>query len=125
MLPAILIILVVFIIAEVLFPLFRYLVPRFYLVVGDSMYPTMSEGDVVMGFKPCPTKLLENGRIYGYRLPYDEKKWVIKRLMYQTGDKCFFLGDNSGDSIDSKDYGLVDRSKIMFEVYWHKDMQRG
>ena len=123
MLPAILIIVVVFIIAEVLFPFFRYIVPRFYLVMGDSMYPTLAEGDVVMGLKPRPTQLLENGGIYGYQLPLDEKKWVIKRLIYQTGDKCFFLGDNSNNSIDSRDYGLVDRSKIMFEVVWYKDMR--
>ena len=121
----ILTVLIVFFIAEVLFPLFRYIIPRFYLVMGDSMHPTLSEGDVVMGFKQHPTKLLENGRIYGYRLPLDEKKWVIKRLIYQVGNECFFQGDNPGSSIDSRDYGLVDRNKIMFEVHWHKDMQRG
>ena len=106
------------------FPLFKYIVPRFYLVVGDSMHPTLSEGDVVMGFKPHPNKPLENGRIYGYRLPMDEKKWVIKRLIYHVDGKCHFQGDNFKNSIDSKDYGLVDRNEIMFKVVWHRDMHR-
>ena len=106
-------------------PLVRYLVPRFYLVVGDSMRPALSEGDVVMGFRPHPSKPLKDGGIYGYRLPLDERKWVIKRLMYQVGGKCFFQGDNPGSSIDSREYGMVDRRNVMFEVVWHKNMQGG
>ena len=104
------------------FPLYRYLVPRFYLVVGDSMYPTLSEGDVVMGFRPHPSEPLMDGEIYGYRLPSDEKKWVVKRLVHHRDGKCFFQGDNPCNSVDSRDYGLVDRSEVMFKVYWHKDM---
>ena len=105
--------------------LFRYLVPRFYLVVGESMYPTIMEGDVVMGLKLHPSVPLIKGGVYGYRLPWDMKKWSIKRLSYFVNDKCFFVGDNSDNSIDSREYGFINRENVMFEVVWHKNMQGG
>ena len=117
------VILILLLFAALWLPLFRYLVPRLYLVMGDSMCPTLSEGDVVMGFKPRPDAPLKDSAIYGYRLPWDKNKWVIKRLMHQVGDKCFFQGDNPGNSVDSRDYGLVDRTNVMFEAAWLIDLQ--
>jgi len=104
--------------------LIRYTVPRFYLVCGPSMSPSLVDGQVVVGFKVHPNEPLTNGAIYGYIAPRNKNMWVIKRLAYQEKNGCYFLGDNSQESTDSRDYGLVRRDQIMFEVYWYKGMPR-
>ena len=104
----------------------RYLFPRPYLVVGNSMYPTLKEDMIVLGQKVHKKDDLENGAIYIHRVPDDPKRWVIKRLSYHyaTGESCF-LGDNSEDSRDSRSYGLVNKDLIMSKVIYYKGKQRG
>jgi len=104
--------------------LLKYIAPRLYLVCGHSMLYTLEEDQVVMGFKLMPGEPLKDGRIYGYILPGDDKYWVIKRLAYHEEDRCFFIGDNADNSVDSRDYGLVDRNRIKFVVYWYYGMTR-
>ena len=101
------------------FILLRYIVPRFYIVTGESMIPTLYQNNIVMGLKIHPITPLRKNRIYGYRLPWNKKKWVIKRLTYFQGDECFFEGDNPNNSSDSRNYGLINRKYIKFEVYRH------
>ena len=83
------------------------------------MLPTLCDGDVVLGMKPHPSAPLKTGGVYVYRLPLDRKRWVIKRLAFVEDGKCFFVGDNSDGSADSRDYGLIDRKDVLFEVVWH------
>ena len=100
--------------------LFRYIVPRFYLVCVSSMEDTLEDMQVVMGFKIYPDEPLNISNIYGYKVPGRKKIWLIKRLAHHEGGLCCFLGDNSDDSWDSRHHGLIDRKSIMFEVYWYK-----
>ena len=80
-------------------------------ICGNSMHPTLKDGEFHIGFRPFCRKKLIIGAFYVYQPPYEEGKFVIKRLvaLYKVGNKdyCYFLGDNPSESYDSRQYGLV------------------
>ena len=61
-----------------------------YYVPSGSMLPTIELGD----------RILVNKLAYGFRVPV-------------PADKYYLLGDNRGNSYDSRFFGLVDRSAIL------------
>ena len=85
------------------FPLIR--------VVGDSMFPTYHDGQLLPSMRVARFVPLCDGRVYVFRSP--NGKTVIKRLAYHDKRKCYFLGDNATVSYDSRAYGYVDRKNIV------------
>lgn len=75
-------------------------------VVGRSMLPGLTEGTVVVGAKREP----HIGDIVVARIKGRE---VIKRVKTIEGSGVFLVGDNAGQSTDSRDYGLIKKSDIL------------
>lgn len=80
-------------------------------VCGDSMYPTLKDGDIVIG---CRLFSIKENSIYVFHPPVGEK-YVVKRLTQISPytSKLFFEGDNSDFSYDSRMYGYVSRNKVV------------
>lgn len=79
-------------------------------VCGNSMYPTFSEGDIIITSRIY--KKPELGSVYIYESPYEKGRFVIKRLHCISRAGFYFLGDNPDDSYDSRHYGAVRGSNI-------------
>lgn len=81
-------------------------------IVGNSMYPTLLDGEKKHSrrfFNKFDTPKI--GRIYVYRDPTG--KLVIKRLKMIKDDLCYFVGDNHSMSYDSRYYGFINRKHIV------------
>lgn len=99
------------------------------VVRGDSMLPTLNDGDyVLIDKKP---KAYSMGDICVLIPPDDDNKIVIKRITKIMGldihngksiTNFWFLGDNRNNSYDSRDYGWVNIENIEGRVIkqWKK-----
>lgn len=88
-------------------------------VLGESMYPTLLDGEQVRGVRISHKKPLILNDIYVFRPPYmsGEDKYVVKRLIYiDYKGRLFFQGDNADYSFDSRDYGLVSRDNVVAHI---------
>ena len=94
------------------------------LVCGNSMLPTLVDREVLIMRRVIRKKYIQEGKIYVYLHPY-ENKLVIKRLSeYLEGTKdCFFLGDNPTESYDSRDYGYIKAERIIAVLLWNSKYQ--
>ena len=92
-------------------------------VCGDSMNPTFTDGDIILG---CRLFSLKRRAVYIFHPPVGQK-YVIKRLtqVSPTTNKLFFEGDNPDCSYDSRMYGYVSRDKVVaryiFTIYRRKE----
>lgn len=84
-----------------------------YRVEGDSMLPTLKNGDMVL------VKLTENlqiGDIVVAKHPYRTTP-IIKRITdFSTGGKLFLSGDNPDESSDSRVFGEIDKNDVLGKV---------
>lgn len=81
------------------------------IVSGNSMYPNLKEGDILIA-----TRLfnLKKGSVYIYSREQSPKRYIIKRLDEVLQEKyCYFLGDNPEESYDSRDYGYIKAERII------------
>lgn len=93
-------------------------------ICGNSMYPTMYDGEFYVGRRVFRKNKCELGEIYVFRPPYSNRneRFVVKRLHQIEVDKVtgkkkyYFLGDNSAESYDSRYYGFVDSSNVIAHV---------
>lgn len=92
-------------------------------VCGDSMYPTLKNGDLLLG---CRLYTLKKKAVYVFHPPVGNK-YVVKRLTQVSSvtNKLFFEGDNSDHSFDSRMYGYISRDKVvakcLFTIYRRKE----
>ena len=105
------------------FPLIR--------VSGDSMYPTLKEGKILIGCRLFNKKKCRLGKLYIVHLRDEESGepyFVIKRLRYATFEKkegkiskayYDFRVENTEVSYDSRHYGLVPSDKVEAIVLGH------
>lgn len=94
-------------------------------VNGDSMYPTLKDGEVYLGLRVFSSRLIKKGKIYAIKIPKElatsnERVWLIKRLTNYTRDKkfCYFVGDNKNNSYDSRFFGSLEKSCVRYLVLW-------
>lgn len=98
--------------------IFFFLFP-FVRVVGDSMYPTLTDGEFIQCRRIFFKKKCKVNKIYVIHLRDEEGKpyYVIKRLSKRlSNNEYWFLGDNSKVSYDSRDYGALPYYKVVAVV---------
>ena len=86
---------------------------RHCYVVGDSMLPTLQEGDMVI-YRPIkPGKFSpQKGSIVVVKDPIDLTTLIIKRVHQANSLGLELRGDNNINSIDSRKYGLVNHNYL-------------
>ena len=84
-------------------------------VTGNSMSPTLEDGDYVLIRKPRRQRKLTLGLIYV--INHSELGRIIKRLGDMKHDRCFFIGDNPS-STPSTVIGAVESSRVIGQVIW-------
>ena len=90
-------------------------------VKGDSMWPTLRDGDVVRFEKVklpiglTSSKLIEPNQIVLFKHPYKKNFNLIKRIQLLQDGWVFLIGDNPDPnaSEDSHNFGLVHQSYIL------------
>ena len=82
-------------------------------VTGNSMSPTLEDGDYVLIRKPRRQRKLTLGLIYV--INHSELGRIIKRLGDMKHDRCFFIGDNPS-STPSTVIGAVESSRVIGQV---------
>ena len=77
-------------------------------VVGDSMLPTLCQGDIVI-YRPISSKEYtpKRGSIVVVKDPQELKHLIIKRVHNENPLGLDLRGDNEANSIDSRKFGLV------------------
>ncbi|MGI8670679.1 MAG: nickel-type superoxide dismutase maturation protease [Aridibacter sp.] len=85
-----------------------------YLVEGNSMLPTLKDGDKVLVDKQAK---IEVGDIVVAKHPLEQVSEVMKRVERITEHGSYFLvGDNLKESTDSRHYGAVTKDYIKGKV---------
>lgn len=97
-------------------------VPRRVLVRGDSMAPTLRDGDVVLA---VPTVAPQAGHVALVRWPARPGQLSVKRLALQLDrtepDEAggwFALGDHAVASTDSRTLGPAEASAVVTHRLW-------
>ena len=88
-------------------------------VKGNSMYPTYNDGDILISLRLPFFTRFKIGSVYVYKPPYesDEMKYVIKRLhKFNEKGYLYFLGDNLAYSQDSRNYGYIERERVVCKI---------
>ena len=94
----------------------------FVEAVGFSMHPTIKNGEVILGEALAEDDVLVDGVIYAFNMDIEQEDGsisnmtLIKRLGHQDGGRCFFVGDNYSDSIDSRDFGYVEAENVFVKI---------
>ena len=82
-------------------------------VTGQSMSPTLEDGDYVITKKP---RQYRAGLIYV--INHIDLGRIIKRLQDTKHDRCFFIGDKPNASTPSSLIGAVEKERIVGQVIW-------
>jgi len=82
-------------------------------VTGQSMSPTLEDGDYVITKKP---RQYQAGLIYV--INHIDLGRIIKRLQVTKHDRCFFIGDNPKSSTPASLIGAVERQRVIGQVIW-------
>jgi nickel-type superoxide dismutase maturation protease len=86
-----------------------------YVCTGNSMYPTIKNGEIVLVDKDA--EIIEVGDIVLAKHPAEMLSEIIKRVeRIDERGHYFLVGDNSGNSIDSRTFGAVTREYIKGKV---------
>jgi nickel-type superoxide dismutase maturation protease len=86
-----------------------------YKITGHSMEPALPAGSYVLA-KSKPA--YRPGEIVVFAGP-DGSTLLIKRIAATTAGGYIMLGDNGGDSWDSRDFGPVSQQAVRGVVIWY------
>lgn len=92
------------------------------VVRGDSMYPTLKDGNIILMKKRVKISDLEVGAVYVYTNPYGQScvKRCASKLLIGHVIYVWFLGDNAEDSADSRHHGHIKYQDIEGKVLFPK-----
>ena len=82
-------------------------------VVGNSMIPTLHQGDIVI-YRPINSHIFlpKEGCIVVVEDPQQPKSLIIKRVHKENSLGLELRGDNQENSIDSRQFGLVNHNYL-------------
>jgi nickel-type superoxide dismutase maturation protease len=83
---------------------------RAFRVEGDSMLPTLKDGEAVL---IDPASTFGAGDIVVARHPFKKSVLVVKRVESIAGDRCLLVGDNAAESSDSRQFGSVSLTEVL------------
>lgn len=97
-------------------------------VSGDSMYPTMEDGDFVLCSVVKDVDSLEIGDIVVFK---KDNKLLIKRILLTEGmtykqedtsvfvgnNELFVIGDNTDNSRDSREFGPISAEDVVYKAH--------
>ena len=86
---------------------------KVFRIKGDSMLPTLKEGDYVVAFSRFWLRFLQMkiGRLVIIQHP--EFGTMIKRISAVETDGIYVQGDNSLESITADDIGVIKQEQII------------
>ncbi|MFZ1702165.1 MAG: nickel-type superoxide dismutase maturation protease [Pyrinomonadaceae bacterium] len=85
-----------------------------YLIEGDSMLPTLNDGDAVL---IKPTRDIVVGDVILAYHPFKSSVTILKRVAEVAADGSLTLsGDNLAESTDSRSFGAVSVESIIGRV---------
>jgi nickel-type superoxide dismutase maturation protease len=89
-----------------------------YVVEGPSMLPAYRHGERLLVNRlayvlrpPAP------GDVVVIRDPERPDRYLLKRIVWARGDRCFVAGDNAAESRDSRQFGAVARRHIIGKAW--------
>lgn len=100
---------------------FLYFFPIVF-VVGESMYPTYKDRELILAKSHFDAKDIKVGDVIVFKTPSIKDKILIKRVSsihneeFSDSKSFFVLGDNRDNSNDSRDFGWVDEECIIAVV---------
>ncbi len=84
---------------------------RGFMIEGNSMLPTLKNGDAVL---INPQAKFETGDIVLANHPFKQSVKILKRIGEISKDGSFLLiGDNKDESSDSRSFGKISASEIL------------
>lgn len=101
----------------ILFLLWTLLFVRVVCVCGNSMYPTLKDGEFILVTRVLDQFELKSGDIVIADPPMSyHGEYVVKRIRDIKDGSVFLLGDNRDDSYDSREYGYIPVSSVKFKM---------
>ncbi|WP_235619530.1 nickel-type superoxide dismutase maturation protease [Prochlorococcus sp. SS52] len=83
-------------------------------VVGNSMLPTLKNGDLII-YKPYKyrkDKIIQ-GSLVVVQHPIHKETLIIKRVSKISSSHIEILGDNKKESIDSRQFGQINKLQVL------------
>ena len=85
-----------------------------FIVEGDSMLPALKAGDAVL---INPGAAFSTGDVVLAQHPYKKSVKIIKRIGEISPEgKYTLIGDNAGESTDSRTFGVIQKKDILGKV---------
>ena len=91
-------------------------------VCGSSMFPTYVDGEIIFSTRLFRKRKIKVGDVIVFKHPYVKGRLLIKRVadLFYSRDgellSIYFLGDNSSDSYDSRNFGYVLTKDLVSKV---------
>lgn len=91
-------------------------------VCGSSMFPTYVDGEIIFSTRLFRKHKIKVGDVIVFKHPYVKGRLLIKRVadLFYSRDgellSIYFLGDNSSDSYDSRNFGYVLTKDLVSKV---------
>ncbi|MDO8657902.1 MAG: signal peptidase I [Candidatus Levybacteria bacterium] len=90
-----------------------------FQIKEKSMEPGIKEGSVVLINRyHYLFKKPEAGDMVVLRDPTDSKRFIIKRVKELKDGRVFVIGDNEKESVDSRQFGWIDKKNILGKVFF-------
>lgn len=95
-------------------------------VCGSSMFPTYVNDEIIISTRLFRKRKIKVGDVIVFKHPYVKGRLLIKRVadLFYSRDgellSIYFLGDNSSDSYDSRNFGYVLTKDLVSKVLFSR-----